>query len=75
MMKLKGLCIIAAISNGVYSLFFVSIGGGWRGCHTGLREVRNFLQGGEIPDGCNEMMVVLIPKVPQPERVKVLTAD
>lgn len=48
------------------------LGGGWRGCRTGLREVRNFFHGGEMPDGCNEMVAVLIPKVPQPERIKYL---
>jgi len=33
-----------------------------------LWKVRDFLRG-EMPDGCNEMVVVFIPKVPQPERM------
>lgn len=35
-----------------------------------IREVRMFLQGGERSAGWNETTVVLIPKVPQPERIK-----
>lgn len=35
-----------------------------------IREVRNLLQGGEMPDGWNDTAVVLIPKVLQPERIK-----
>jgi hypothetical protein len=31
------------------------------------REVRSLLQGGEMPKGWNETVVVLIPKVPNPE--------
>ena len=34
------------------------------------REVKNFLHGGDMPAGWNETVVVLIPKVPNPERLK-----
>lgn len=35
-----------------------------------IKEVRGFLEGGPMPEGWNETVVVLIPKVPQPERIK-----
>lgn len=35
-----------------------------------IREVRSFLAGGAISEGWNETVVVLIPKVPSPERIK-----
>jgi hypothetical protein len=34
------------------------------------REVKNLLHGGAMPAGWNETVVVLIPKVPNPERLK-----
>ena len=35
-----------------------------------IREVKSFLSGGVMPMGWNETVVVLIPKVPNPERIK-----
>jgi hypothetical protein len=35
-----------------------------------VKEVRNFLTGGDILEGWNDTVVVLIPKVPHPERLK-----
>jgi ribonuclease HI len=35
-----------------------------------IREVKQFLQGGRMPTGWNDTVVVLIPKVPQPEKLK-----
>jgi len=35
-----------------------------------IREVRSFLGGGEMPRGWNDTVVVLIPKVSSPERLK-----
>lgn len=34
------------------------------------REVRNLLNGGDMPSGWNETVVVLIPKVQVPEKLK-----
>lgn len=34
------------------------------------REVRNYLEGGTMPDSWNNTVVVLIPKVQNPERLK-----
>lgn len=35
-----------------------------------VKEVRNFLTGGDILEGWNDTVVVLIPKLPHPERLK-----
>lgn len=35
-----------------------------------IKEVKNFLRGGVLPEGWNETVVVLIPKVQQPEKIK-----
>ena len=35
-----------------------------------LKEVKGFLNGGDMPAGWNETVVVLIPKVHNPERLK-----
>lgn len=35
-----------------------------------VREVMQFLNGGEMPDAWNETVVVLIPKTQKPERLK-----
>ncbi|EEE51789.1 hypothetical protein OsJ_33245 [Oryza sativa Japonica Group] len=35
-----------------------------------VHEVKDFLGGGEMPDSWNDTVVVLIPKVPNPERIK-----
>ena len=35
-----------------------------------LKEVKGFLNGGDMPAGWNETVVVLIPKVQNPERLK-----
>lgn len=34
------------------------------------RDVMNFLNGGPVPEGWNETVVVLIPKVPNPKKLK-----
>lgn len=38
--------------------------------HNVIKEVKRFLNGHEMPDGWNETMVVLIPKVPNAEKIK-----
>ena len=38
------------------------------------KEVLEVLNGGPIPDGWNATMIVLIPKVPKPEKIKDLRA-
>jgi len=37
-----------------------------------IKEVKHFLNGGEMPSQWDETVVVLIPKVPRPERLKSL---
>lgn len=36
------------------------------------REVKKVLNGGAMPEGMDETMVVLIPNVPNPDKVKIL---
>ena len=37
-----------------------------------IREVKQFLEGGQMPDAWNDTTVVLIPKVQHPEKLKEL---
>jgi hypothetical protein len=55
-------------SDGMSSLFYKKLWG-----ITGddvVREVKSLLNGGAMPEGWNETIVVLIPKVPNPEKLK-----
>lgn len=35
-----------------------------------MSEVKSLFNGGDMPEGWNEIVVVLIPKVPNPEKLK-----
>ena len=53
--------------DGMPALFYKKY---WNICDDVIKEVKHFLDGGEMPSQWNETVVVLIPKVLRPERLK-----
>lgn len=55
-------------ANGMLALFYKQF---WDIVGANVaKEVKDFLGGGDMPEGWNDTVVVLIPKVPNPERLK-----